>query len=386
MTHSGEQVLFRSPLFVVGEFVCPPADLRWQETNAVSDAPHLVFPRTSVVIAQAGREPVLANRNHVMFYNPSQRFRRVLHDARGDVCVFLEVEPGLLAEVLGREPRFDFAHAPADPETYLLQDTVTRSLRSARADALCVEEVLLDVVRRSLERGVVFNGVRRRRPRARTELDHAEIVEAVKAALTATPSRRVTLAELARRVYASPFHLARVFRERTGFSIHDYQTQLRLRLALDALHDGREIGDVALELGFSSHSHFTSVFRSSFGGPPSAVRGLGSRGLRERGVARRLARHGLGRGDGRRRANRCGDEPRRRACGGRGGPADGSVASDGGVWFPLLTANRLVEIDPASNSVVADVAVGDGPFVVNEAFGDLWVGSWRGADVWRLRP
>jgi AraC-like DNA-binding protein len=117
--------------------------------------------------------------------------------------------------------------------------------------------------------------------RARTEQDHTEIVEAAKAALTDAPGRRVTLADLARRVYASPFHLARVFRERTGFSVHGYQTQLRLRLALDALHDGCEIGDLALELGFSSHSHFTSAFRASFGRPPSAVRGLGRRGLRE---------------------------------------------------------------------------------------------------------
>jgi YVTN family beta-propeller protein len=68
-----------------------------------------------------------------------------------------------------------------------------------------------------------------------------------------------------------------------------------------------------------------------------------------------------------------------------GGAADGSVASDGTVWFPLLMENRIVEIDPASNSVVEDIPVGAGPFVLNEAFGDLWVASWRGSDVWRLR-
>jgi YVTN family beta-propeller protein len=67
-----------------------------------------------------------------------------------------------------------------------------------------------------------------------------------------------------------------------------------------------------------------------------------------------------------------------------GKAADGSVASDGKVWFPLLLENRVVEIDPATNEVVSSFAVGDGPFVLNEAFGDLWVGSWRGSDVWRL--
>jgi hypothetical protein len=28
--------------------------------------------------------------------------------------------------------------------------------------------------------------------------------------------------------------------------------------------------------------------------------------------------------------------------------------------------------------------VGPGPFVANEAFGDIWVGTFAGADVWRL--
>ncbi|MFL5965025.1 MAG: helix-turn-helix domain-containing protein [Gaiellaceae bacterium] len=276
-----ELILFRSPMFVVGEFVCRPGDPRWRETNAVSDAPHIVFPRTSVVIAQVGRGAVLANRNHVMFYNPLQRFHRFLHDGRGDVCVFVEIDPALVAEAVGRDPWFEFGNAPADGRTYLLQDALTRALRDRRCDELHAEEVLLDVVQRSLEQAVVFHGMRRRRRRARTEREHVDLVETTKAQLTRAPTRRVTLGGLAREVHASPFHLARVFRERTSFSIHGYQTQLRLRLALDRLHDGAELSSLALDLGFSSHSHFTTAFGNAFGLPPSAARTLGRHGLRE---------------------------------------------------------------------------------------------------------
>ena len=68
-----------------------------------------------------------------------------------------------------------------------------------------------------------------------------------------------------------------------------------------------------------------------------------------------------------------------------GAPSDGSVLADGSVWFPLRQANALVRIDPATNRVVERRRVGKGPFVVNEGFGDLWVGSYGGGDVWRLR-
>jgi len=30
--------------------------------------------------------------------------------------------------------------------------------------------------------------------------------------------------------------------------------------------------------------------------------------------------------------------------------------------------------------------VGAGPFVVTEIGGEAWVPSWRGRDVWRVRP
>jgi AraC-like DNA-binding protein len=69
------------------------------------------------------------------------------------------------------------------------------------------------------------------------------------------------------------FHLARTFKARTGFSLHGYRNQLRLRAALERLRDPKAaLIDIALDLGFSSHSHFTETFRRNFGKTPSAVR------------------------------------------------------------------------------------------------------------------
>ena len=47
---------------------------------------------------------------------------------------------------------------------------------------------------------------------------------------------------------------------------------LRLRAALERIADGEDVATLALALGFSSHSHFTSAFRRAFGVAPSQVR------------------------------------------------------------------------------------------------------------------
>ncbi len=95
--------------------------------------------------------------------------------------------------------------------------------------------------------------------------------------LTATVTEQLTLADLGARLAVSPFHLARVFRAHTGFTLHGFRTQLRLRLAFDRLPECRgELTRLALELGFASHSHFTDAFRRGFGVPPRTIAEAGS--------------------------------------------------------------------------------------------------------------
>jgi AraC-like DNA-binding protein len=247
--------------------------------NAIGDRPHVVFPGTSVVIHHVGRRPVLADRNFTIFYNAGEEYRRHLHDPRGDHCIFVAVEHGCFAEVAGARG-VTFTHAPGDADAYLAQSIVVRRLRTGQADSLYVEETVLQVVRRSLERGLTYHATRTGR-RRRTDDRHRDLVEAARGALAESPQSRMSLGELAERVHTSPFHLARIFRARTGFTLHGYRNQLRLRLALERMHDGCDLTALANDLGFASHSHFTDAFRALFGTTPSAVRDAGARSRRE---------------------------------------------------------------------------------------------------------
>lgn len=85
----------------------------------------------------------------------------------------------------------------------------------------------------------------------------------------------MTVSELAKRLAVSSYHLCRVFKAQTGTTLHAYRLDLRLRLALERLEAGpRSCSVLAHELGFSSHSHFTAVFRRRLGLTPSMARQL----------------------------------------------------------------------------------------------------------------
>jgi AraC family transcriptional regulator len=268
--------LFKSPLLTVGEFRCPPGDVAWHELNLIGDLPHVVFPRIPVLIQHLGDEPVLATPNQAMLYNGGQFYTRELRNQEGDNCVFIELPHesiALLAEegsaLVDRGYRLVASHAPADPHTYLRQHLLVRHLRGPDPDPFLAEEAAAALVLDALAqrpRNAQFG-------RLPTRQVHRELAEAAKAELAVSLDGNLSLQDLAQRLYTSAFHLARVFRAETGFSLHGFRQSLRLRAALERLASSAvDLSALALELGFSSHSHFTERFRNEFGVAPSQVR------------------------------------------------------------------------------------------------------------------
>ena len=247
----------------MGEHRCPPGDPAWTTPNViVSAVPLVVFPIVPVLIRHDRRARTLSSANLAMLYNPQQVFRRELRDPRGDRCLVVEVTSPV-AERLLDDGRFTETAAPVPADVYLLRHELERAAR--RRDALATEELAHAVLQRTLVR----RQARARRPRTRE--DHRELAEAAKDELQSNVAANIPLSDLAHRLAVSPFHLARVFREHTGFSLHEFRIQLRLRTALERLDDNAgTLTKLALELGFASHSHFTSQFRRAFGVPPSA--------------------------------------------------------------------------------------------------------------------
>lgn len=85
--------------------------------------------------------------------------------------------------------------------------------------------------------------------------------------------RKLTLEELARTVYLSPYHLLRVFKKHTGFTPLEYTNQYRFSLAKQMLGGSDlTIEKIALNTGFCSHSYFSKSFREAVGMTPEEFR------------------------------------------------------------------------------------------------------------------
>lgn len=278
--HHLDVVVFASPLVRVGRWRCPADHPIFADSGPTPDA-LFVFPREGVWIKHEGGEPFVADANTVTYYNKGQFYTRQKLSVRGDQCEWFAVAPDAIAETLSAhepaaidrpESPFQFTHGPSEPDSYLRQRMVFEHVsREPRPDRLFVEEVVLsllgDVTRLAYQR----QGVKRpARTRQRRDVD---LVESARDVIARRFTENLSLSEVAREAESSVFHLARVFRARTGFSLHAYRNQLRLRAALERLAEpGVDLIDIALDLGFSSHSHFTDTFRRSFGNTPSVVR------------------------------------------------------------------------------------------------------------------
>ncbi|HVU28094.1 MAG TPA: AraC family transcriptional regulator [Verrucomicrobiae bacterium] len=94
----------------------------------------------------------------------------------------------------------------------------------------------------------------------------AERVEKVIALLREKLTEPPALEEIGRVVGCSPFHLSRTFSAETGLTIPQYIRQLRMERASELLKSGKfNVTEAALEVGYSSLSHFSQAFHETFG-------------------------------------------------------------------------------------------------------------------------
>lgn len=59
-------------MFAVGGFDCQLGEPSFDDTGPIHEYP-IVFPRTAVTITHTGADPVVVDRNRVIFYNDGQR-------------------------------------------------------------------------------------------------------------------------------------------------------------------------------------------------------------------------------------------------------------------------------------------------------------------------
>jgi len=248
-----------------------------------SAATRLVFPYRGIYVRHVGRDDAIAEANQLLFFNGGEEYR-VSHPVEGgDGSIELVVAEDFLRELA---PRDQLADGEAlgfrrqrrriDPRAQVLVALLRHGLVHRAAEPLEAETLALTLVRRSL-------GERTSHSTA-TSYGRQKLVDRTKVALSADLARRWSLGEIGAEMGVSAVYLPQIFRQVEGGPLYQYQLRLRLARSLDLLATYDDLTTLAMDLGFSSHSHFTAIFRQTYGCSPAEFQR--STHLRRAGVGR----------------------------------------------------------------------------------------------------
>lgn len=259
------EVLFEGPSVRLAAWRCPVREREWSDER-IQSVDSVAFPRDVPFAIHSEGESVVADRSAVLLHSAGVPYRTSHPFGTGDRGLVLTPLAGSVADRGFRGPAVSGArplHVLRSPRAQLLQEVLFR--RATPDEPEAVEELSRQLLAETSRCARGALGPRSRRLKT--------AVERVRARLGRDLKTKVRLAELAGEVGYSPFHVARVFRRITGVSIRRYRLRARLFAALPRILERRsDIMEIALDLGFSSHSHLTAAFRDEFGLSPSDLR------------------------------------------------------------------------------------------------------------------
>ena len=260
-------LLLSTKAVTIRDVICR-GEHRSKSSEEWSRTSHVVFPYRGVYVYHVGPEDAVAEANQVVLFNAMASYR-VSHPVEGgDACLSITISPELLGELAPRDqlregdpPAFRRLHLRIDPRAQVLVALLRHGLIRKAAEPLEGETLAFTLVRRALGQ--------RTSHATRGSFGRQKLVDRTKLVLTSDVARRWTLAEIAAEVGVSPVYLTQVFAQVEAVPLYRYHLRLRLARALDLLGQYDNLSALSIDLGFSSHSHFTAAFRQAYGRTPA---------------------------------------------------------------------------------------------------------------------
>jgi AraC-like DNA-binding protein len=276
VTELSVKLLLETETLSVRDVVCG-GECRHQGPEECAQSTFMVFPYRGVFMRHVGRNAAVAEANQVVFFNAEEGYR-ISHPVEGgDACLSLGIGEAWLHELTpkshARDPgglAFRRQRLRIDPQAQALVALLRHSLTFETAEPLEAEVLALRLVRLTL-------GERTSRT-ATASWGRQKLVDRAKLVLAADPARRWTLAEVAAEVGVSPVYLTQVFQQVEGVPLYRYQLRLRLARSLDLITRYTDLTVLALDLGFTSQSHFGAAFKQAYGSTPAQFQRSASRG------------------------------------------------------------------------------------------------------------
>jgi len=265
-------LLLQTKTVAIRDVICDGA-CRHKSDEECTRSTSLVYPYRGVFMRHVGRKDVVAEANQVLFFNQEQEYRISHPIEGGDACIDVAIDEALLDELAPKDQAqtaealiFRRQRRRIDPRAQALVALLRHSLKRGAAETLEAETLALTLIRRSL-------GERTSHAAGATP-GRQKLVDRAKLVLSSDLARRWTLADIAHDVGVSPVYLTQVFQQVEGIPLYRYQLRLRLARALDLLGEYDDLTALGLDLGFSSHSHFSAAFKQAYDRTPAEFQRL----------------------------------------------------------------------------------------------------------------
>lgn len=279
------ELLYANKLMAIHGYQCSGHDTPHDEDEAISWF-DIVLPRRGVYVYKIEKRDMVASVNHACLIDPGLTYRVTHPTGEKDASTVVSLGRNMFRMLL---TEFDIAasdldteqlrspsnHITASPALSFQHYKLISLAENPSRDLLEVEETALALCGEVARLSFVHSNKKPRASRPKSIRFYEDRVKIVQLHLASHYTRTVSLAELAHYAALSPFHLSRIFTSIVGMPIHRYLTRLRLNHSLDRLLDARgNLTQIALDAGFSSHSHFTAAIRSEFSMTPSTMRAV----------------------------------------------------------------------------------------------------------------
>lgn len=271
-----EEVLFHGDAVKIGVFQCPAEDNCFPATESIGNNV-FVFARRPIWFRRGCADFRFVEPGGVLFHRAGSTIERRLDEGAVDFTYWFAVRPDVYAEALAAHGLTDDRLVDAVPTSPPLRFRIAaliERVRNSEIDHLSFESEALSI----LDKVCATASVRPETgpndgARGKTQARLRRVVNRTRAFVDANLAENLGLEAIASEVGASTYHMCRTFKALTGLTIHEYRTRQRLGIVADRLAKGgsENLMRLACDVGFSSHSHLTRLFQSSFGLPPSRV-------------------------------------------------------------------------------------------------------------------
>ena len=203
-------------------------------------------------------------------------FARIKNDKGGPVdTLFVALDPvfvGQTAAEMGVYPdRVELVEQRAATDSTLRH--IAMALRDGLQDGRAGDSMYGEALSTALAVHLLrkYSGVAANLQHARCGLSKEKLIRAIEY-IQDQLETELTVSGIARTVYMSPYHFARLFKQSTGQSPYRYVIQARAEKAKELLASGKfSIIEIAHRLGFADQSHLTRHLKHIFGITPKLL-------------------------------------------------------------------------------------------------------------------